>query len=467
MKRIDELDRLYPSEKANMLKFKRDLMAKGPENRKAYLKVDDQKKHERAKFVQKDRRNFLEMVGKAGVSAGLLKASALVGGIFANRHALAQDYANKRVVYCYLNSGARNEDGVWMPNSATSMGNVTMPYGPQGHGVSQICNFRHVDVMVQGHSNTTQALGEPGYSAPTMDTRIAQVLGASTPHTAIYLGFRATTQGGLCSTIGPCIDTPAAAFSKYFEEAPPAAQTDDTHLAVFEAHDKALELLKNKLSLEEKERLTTHGDAMIKIKDRITAQLSGEGPDLAACAPPQPAPSGGAGGSRGIYDGYNMQSGGKAQADIIVAALKCGLTRVATLQLGNHQGDWHGHSTDYSGDAHNSCHSSGPETNDEMVRYQSDVPAYLLKRLMEETGPDGLKLIETTVFVQVTCMGNGRDHSSGNAPFIVATQMPGFNNTFSKMSGGTTMDLNGAIPKGLGIPDTLYTPMGSSTLGLI
>jgi hypothetical protein len=61
-------------------------------------------------------------------------------------------------------------------------------------------------------------------------------------------------------------------------------------------------------------------------------------------------------------------------------------------------------------------------------------------------------------------MGNGMDHTSGNGPFIVATQMPGFASGFSARSGGNVYDLNGAIPKGMGLTGI---NLGSSTLGLV
>ena len=102
-----------------------------------------------------------------------------------------------------------------------------------------------------------------------------------------------------------------------------------------------------------------------------------------------------------------------------------------------------------------------------MVRYLSDVPAYFLRRLMDENGPDGQKLIDSTVFVQVTCMGNGRDHTREHGPFMLATRLPGFSNSFSSLDQGTTEDFNGAVPRGLGIPDNLYDTMGSNNLGLV
>ncbi len=446
-----DIDKLFPGNKARILKLKKTLMAQAKDNSKEFLKSDFNREY-RQKMVNNDRRRFLDMIGKAGVSTSLLKASPLIGGIFANRHALAQDLSNKRVVYCYLNSGA--QPNTWLPSSATRMNIVTAPYGPDGYNVASICNFRQINVMQEGHANATQAIGVPGYGIPTMDARIAGVLGATTPYSAIYLGSQATTSGVLCSTLGPCTDSPSKAYADLFQAPPPTATPDTTYLKAFDAQQKALAALKTKLSQEEKERLDVHGGALDKIEARITASLQTDAPDVGSCG-------------QGItLNNNNIQSRGKTQADIIIAALQCGLTKVATLQLGNHQGDWYGHNTVYKGDAHNSCHSSGGETNDEMVRYLSDVPAYFLKRLMTSPGPDGKMLIESTVFVQVTCMGNGRDHTRNNGPFIVATQMPGFSRSFSALAAGTTEDLNGAIPKGLGI-NSMLKGMGSATLGLI
>ena len=81
------------------------------------------------------RRKFLEMVGKAGLSTNLLRASPLVAGIMANRFAHAQDGANKRVVFLFFPGGAPN--GSWMPSGIGSMNQCTMPYAP----VAEYCNF--------------------------------------------------------------------------------------------------------------------------------------------------------------------------------------------------------------------------------------------------------------------------------------------------------------------------------------
>lgn len=456
MKRLTDLDRM-PSEDAEVVQSQRDVQRTMPEKMKAYLKDEffSGRQERRQKQQNNERRRFLEMIGKAGVSTKMLQASTVLGGVMANRFATAQEGTNKNVVFCYLNSGAVN--GHWLPKGAGEMNIVTAPYA----GVAGICNFREVDVKDAGHSNPKCALGAAqngGPGGPTMDARIAEYLGAFSPYHSLYLGSQIA--GQLCSTLGQPETDPAAVFGKLFEGPLPAGNTDETYKSAYGAQLRAIEQFLSPgkvLSADERAALETHQQAIEKIQANLENQLSGEGPDPGACS--------------GLVDGIrtsHIVDHGKTQADIIVAAFQCGLTKVATLQLGGEQGAWKGFGTNYTGDAHSSCHSvpnDGP--NDELNAYLSQVPVYLIEKLRTTMGPDGATpLINNTVFVQVTCMGNGRDHSTPNGPFVVATQMPGFKGTYSAMNGGTTMDLNGAIPLGMGIGDQV-APMGSSTLGLL
>lgn len=457
MKKIDSRFRHLPEDDAleAMEHFKK--LEAGPEALKTYFKNDEKHdKRYRDQFIQQDRRSFMDLIAKSGISAGLLRGSALLGGILANRHAIAQTNVNKRVVFCYLNSGAAS--GTWMPSSATQMNQITRPYGPDGYNVSSICHFRQIDVITSGHATAMNSLGVTDYNSPTMDKRIAAVLGTSTPRSSIYLGAKATTNGTLCSNIGPCTDNPTQALSNIFSGTTGGGgggtTPDNTYALSYDAQLRALDQIKTKLSADEYARYQEHIDSLKKIKTNTAAANSSSSSTTTTNCGTGITPS-----------VANMQATGKSQADIIVAALACGITKVATLQLGNHQGDWLGHNTSWTQDAHQACH--GAPNNAafvEMWRYLNDVPAYLIDKLRKTAGPDGQPLINSTVVVQVTCMGNGMDHSSGNGPFIVATQMPGFVSGYSARQGGNVYDLNGAIPKGMGLTGIT---LGTSTLGLV
>lgn len=444
-------------QQAAQMNSRHALAQQGSENSQAYAKANETT-HERAgKHINRERRKFLDMIGRAGVASSVLKASALAGGLFANRYAMAAG-GPKRVIYCYLDSGADNNS--WLPSSASNMNKVTQVYGPNGYGVADICHFRQVNVQLSGHSAAFQALGVTEYGVPTIDTRIAPLLSATTPYSSMYLGSEATASGALCSTIGPCVDDPAAAYNRYFNSAIPQGSTDDTYLKVFESQQNALQAIRNKLSQDEKARLDEHEDALNKLENRITSVLSGEGPDLDTYRPTLPSPA--------SYVG-KIVARGKVQVDILVAALQAGLTNVGVLQLGNHQGTWVGDGTNFRDTLHSSAHNdvTNPTAFNELIGHLSEVPAYCIRKLMDTAGPDGQMLIDSTVFVQVTCMGNGMTHEPDLAPFLVATKMPGFKPGFSASSVGHTSDLNGAIPRGLGLSEGSYAPMGKSTLGLI
>jgi hypothetical protein len=140
------------------------------------------------------------------------------------------------------------------------------------------------------------------------------------------------------------------------------------------------------------------------------------------------------------------------QSDILVAALQCGLTNVMTLQLGWHQQVWYGHDTSYQGDHHSSAHASGAAENAEMTNYLNRCVAYLVRKLVETDDPavPGTKLIDNTVLVQVTDMGDGRDHSGDAGPSMIATRMPSFKQG-TVTSGGDNLMVLEAVVEGLGL----------------
>lgn len=493
MKIIDKRFRHLPEDEAREATEELRLREAAPEAYRAEMKADDLgPKQAREAFVQKDRRTFMELIAKSGIATGLIKGSALLGGVLANRHALAQEDVNKRVIFCYINSGAPT--GSWMPTSASVMNQVTVPYGPTDYNVADICHFRQVNVITSGHQTAMNSLGNLNYSVATMDKRIADVLGTTSVRKQIYLGAQATT-GQLCSNSGPCMDSPTQALASIFSNGSSSSSEisrsssamssssvmsssssssrvvsssssrsskgkgrgrdhgrgkQDTHVS-YDTHLRTLDSVKSKLSAEEVVSVQEQAQSLVALQTELAATTSGA--PSATCE------------SNLLVDSSNMQQTGRSQADIIVAALACGITKVATLQLGNHDGLWRAHNTAWRQTAHEACHSvPSPSPFIELLRYINDVPAYLIDKLRKTNGPDGQPLIKTTVVVQVTCMGNGMTHAPENAPFIVATEMPGFVPGYSASTGGTVLDLNGAIPKGLGLTGI---DLGSSTLGLV
>ena len=397
--------------------------------------VSEKAVESQARTVQKERRSFLDLVAKSGVASSTLRYSSLLGGVMTARYAQAQE-SPKRVVYCYIHSGS---PGDWRPSSASNMSSSSVHYAP----VADICNFRGVDTEVAGHGGARQALGGNYSPGTTADGKLGPILGPSSYYTTMFLGSNAADGGAGAGNIigeGLPIEDPQQALGKFFG-ALPEVGSDDTYKKSFEAQKRAVESIKKKLSSTELDRLDAHFSAIEKIEQRITDQSTAAAPDLNSCKPNIPG---------GYDDSSNdgMVEHAKLQADIIVAAFKCDLTRVGVLQIGNHQGGgW-----TYRGyDGHSAAHSGGAGVWNAMMTEKFQVPAYFIDQLRKTKDSNGNNLIDSTVFCQVSCFGNGLSHASTNAPFLVATGMPGFRNSFSsKSTGATTRDFHFEVAKGLG-----------------
>jgi hypothetical protein len=84
---------------------------------------------------------------------------------------------------------------------------------------------------------------------------------------------------------------------------------------------------------------------------------------------------------------------------------------------------------------------------------------------MDTMDSDGQPLINSTAFCQVTCFGNGLSHASTDAPFLLATQMPGFRSGFSsKGTASNVRHFHAEVALGLGVdPKGLH--LGDATNG--
>ncbi len=408
-----------------------------------------------SKDAKKTRRQFLDLVSKTGIASSTLRYSSLLGGLMTARYAQAAE-SPKRVVYCYIHSGAPTD---WRPSSEGSMSSVLTHFGAGSYNVARDCHFRGVDTGVSGHGGARQAMGGD-YSRTTADVSIGSILGASSYYSAVYLGSNAVVggAGGAGITIsanGQPVSDPSKALGKYFG-ALPELGSDDTYLKSFDAQKNAIKSIKNKLSADEFNRVDLHLAAIEKLEARTTKLASATAPDINACKPPVP-------GSTDKSSNAGMVDHAKLQADIIVAMFKCDLTRVATLQIGNHQGGgW-----TYRGfDGHSAAHSGGASVWNAMMRDKFEVPAYLIRELTETIDSNGNPLIESTAFCHVTCFGNGLSHASTNAPFILATRMPSFKAGFSSSSGSTSRDFHAEVAKGLGIDPSSMKLAGATGTGM-
>ena len=400
------------------------------------------------KTISQSRRDFLKLLTKAGVSATLCKAAPLVGGIMATRNAHAQQ-SIKRVVFVYTPDGAPN--GLWLP-SGNTLNMATQAY----EGLQSICNFREVEVIGSGHGLTRKCLGElrwtQDWTSDTIDQQIASVIGTNTPYPSYALGVQTNGVDLISRKSGntvPSQDSPIDAYQQLFGGS--VTNTGGNFLAqkqsIMDINRSALTELKNRLGSFERETLQKHEAALQEIETRLTNANNTQ--SLDTCS----SPAWNANGyptSGGTQVPFAHQA--ELQSDIIVAAMQCGITNVMTLQLGWHQAAWYGHDTAFKGDHHNSCHSAGAIENAEMTNYLSRCVAYLIRRLQTADDPaiPGSKMLDNTVVVQVTDMGDGQDHTAANGPNMVATGMSTFQKGTVTRGGNHYMVLE-AVVEGLGL----------------
>lgn len=398
--------------------------------------------------VVASRRQFLELVGCAGVSAALLRAAPLVGGLLSNR-ARAQSGDVKRAVFVYTPGGAPK--GLWLPNGRT-LNMATKAF----EGLQDLCNFREVQVLESGHGLARKCLGQlrwdQDWTADSFDQQVASVLSENTPYKSYVLGVQTSAEDYVVRRAGsavPAENSPASAYQQLFGGAGPQNDT-----AGFLARERRIMDINRAALGELKERTGSlarafdqHAAAIDELEKRIVD--TSMTPRAEGCD----APAWNAAGRPTSGDtSVPFQHTAELQSDIIVAAMQCGLTNVMTLQLGWHQQTWYGHDTKYTGDHHSSAHAAQAEENAEMTNYLSRCVAYLVRRLMEADDPavPGSKMIDNTIVVQVTDMGDGRDHSGDAGPSLIATRLPGFKQGTVTRGGNNLMVLE-AVAEGLGL----------------
>lgn len=383
------------------------------------------------KQINKDRRRFLDMLSKAGVSTSILKASSIAGALMGARYAQAAD-GNKKLVMIYHPNGAPN--GNWAPGSSVACN----PFQPHMSSVA----LREMTIKMPGnHGNIHQCVGAGSYNGndphgSAFHLQVAKAIGSLTPYRSIELGVDTKgTAGGINflngSTI-PLEDDPSRAFNRIFNSAPPSNGGGDTgptiydrRLSVVNANKQALDALRNKLGTEEQTKLGEHLNALEELERRIASQQMSE------------TDTGGDTGSTGSCSAPNLTSGSsplnmyRAQGDIAASALACGLTNVVSIQFNETQASWVGadgspDAVNWSPDHHQANHANGAAQLPYLIEYMNKGVAHLITRL-KEAG-----VYNDTVVVVVSEMGDGQDHSPGDGPITVASGISGLRAGYRK-----------------------------------
>ncbi len=370
------------------------------------------------------RRNFLKFIGKAGLSLPLLQASTLGAGLILSRQAEAAGNSLRKVIFIYVPDGSPGgASSSFLPDGNMTLKTSSLPL----ESVKDECVFfKDVEIIGGGgHGLTQRVLGAfaSGVSA-SIDLALEDTVGATSPIASLRLSVRNRRSTEQTETKDPISaraswsgssfqDSPQAAFETLFgssiDSSDIGTRRNNKKLNVNEA---ALAEIKTKLGSYEVQRLEQHQAAIEKLRNDLASASSSTAP--IGCGNPQFNP---ADLSAEEVDS-NFTNLFDLQVENALLALKCNITRVATIQLGTHQSDFSvsGKSEAY----HSAIHSGNYDAYANYRAYFSERVAHLIQRLKDTDDPAGGKMIDSTLVVQVTDMGDGGAHTGTDAPFMFA-----------------------------------------------
>ncbi len=391
------------------------------------------------------RRRFLENLGKCGLSSAFLRASPLALALMGSRYAEAA--GEKKFILIYHPNG-KPENAYGGGGTVSMSSRPLLPFAPHVGNVAAL----EMTISQPGqHGNLWLAAGASSYNgsdvkANSVNVQASNILGNTTPFRSIQLGVFSGDNAGTEPTGG---SQPAGidrlkgqplsrewnshrAIASIFRDTPTAPPTGTTgpsiyqrRLSAYDANMKALATLEAKLGQDEKNKLASHKAAVARLQARaqtqqtefLASQNTGGSSSGSSCA----APAVSAIGTSALQE-Y------KAQVDVAVAALKCGLTNVCSIQFSETQASWKpndGTADAVTGlnagqDHHNGGNHGNPATLPDILAYMNKGVAHLIAQLKKED------LFKDTVVCVISEMGEGINHLSTHGPITVASGINSF-----------------------------------------
>jgi hypothetical protein len=277
----------------------------------------------------------------------------------------------------------------------------------------------------------------------SIDQRLAQTVGAGDPFRSLYLGAMANQNGASgdkhVSYISPGVtatpdDDPVAAFARVFAGAGTSTGggTDPKvarRLSVIDRAKSELDELRAGLDGSERTKLDLHMEALREVEQRITAMPTGG----ASCSAPSIDATGLS--SSTLYAPERFPQILRAQMDLMVQAMACGLTRVGVIQSSIHTSelimsrfagtpmydpgfDMRSHQASHYGAAHDSAHREYAAFVQQSAWWMQQL-AYLLGQLAARP-EDGGTMLDHSLVLSCTEVCDGNTHGHDDMPFILA-----------------------------------------------
>lgn len=257
----------------------------------------------------------------------------------------------------------------------------------------------------------------------SVDQYVAQTLGKDTRFPSLEFGVQTSAWGGNVQTrmsyaaAGRYVtpeDNPRNAYKRLFGAVAQGAGADLALLrkkSVIDLVRGELTDLRGRLGKDEQRKLDQHLDSLRQTERGVAG--------VDACASPT-APA-----EQDVYAHKSFPAVGKAQMDLLVTALACGMTRVASIQWAHTvapqlfswlgQGEGH-HELSHKGDGD----AAGVQRFVTCQRWFAEQFGYLIKALKGTPDPQGGTLLDSTVVMWCTELGDSRLHICQSVPFVLA-----------------------------------------------
>lgn len=279
--------------------------------------------------------------------------------------------------------------------------------------------------------------GDGNASSPSkgmsVDQFIAKEIGAQSRFGSMEFGVQTSAWGAGVQTRMSYLapdqfaspdDDPASAYRRLFGSAPvgggdaePVDRRLARRLSILDVSRGELKALQNKIGAEEKAKLEQHLEAIRTVERRLGGVVNPVG---GASCEPTPLMA------LNTQDAANYPAIGRAQLDLMVTALACGHTNVASIQwshtVANTVFSW----LDISDGHHDLSHydsTNASRVNDfvKAERWYSEQFAYLLESLAARPEPNSEgSMLDHTVVLWAQELGDGRNHVCTDVPWILA-----------------------------------------------
>ncbi|TKD09474.1 DUF1552 domain-containing protein [Polyangium fumosum] len=370
-----------------------------------------------------NRRRFLSGMGAALVAAPVL-------GLLERDIRAENATPARRLVVFFSPNGTIHKH--WRPSGSGS--NFSFPAGsilePLAAHKSRIIvcdglDFHGVDNHEAGMAAMLTGGGTLGTetAGKSLDQYIAHRIGQNDRFPSLELGVQTSAWGGGIQTrmsyagpgqFVPPDDSPKSVYTRMFGDALGGPGELDAALArkksILDLLRGELGTLRGKVGAHEREKLDEHLASLKKIESGLQGPL---------CAPPAAPPA------VGTYSNDAFPTIGKSQMDLLVLALACDMTRVASVQWNHTVGpvvmSWLGVAEGHHGLSHSDDgNSKGVAEFVATERWYAEQFAYLLERLATTADPQGGMLLDSTVVLWCKELGDSRLHDCKSVPFVLA-----------------------------------------------